>query len=316
LQIATASGSILKMSTHLRILVVVLAASVSVSGPKAFAAPASEEPLLHLVATGRSLVLQKRYDQAIQTFTEALAMKRNDRLAAEIHGELGGVWVEKGALDKAMAEGEAAVRLAPNYFRGYQVRGRVYRHRKQFSSALAEFDRAMQLAPNFAQLYNNRGNVFSDQGQERRAIQDFTEAIRRAPRTLDGYVNRGGSYIQIKEFDRALADLNQAIRLVPSDSDSYNNRGLAHMGKGDYRRALADFRRAAELSPRDPAILDSMAEAYAELGDFDAAIRQLNKALTMKMARSNRTRVERRLARYREHKHFRNVEWTQDESRR
>jgi len=267
LQIAIASANILKMSRSLAQLAVISALSVTLLGQRLFAAPTTSEQLVMLAVTGRKQVQQKKYDEALLTLSKALAMNPTARQAAEIYGERGGVYVEKGELDKAMSDAEAAVRLAPNYFRGYQVRGRIYRHRKQLDRALQEFGRALQLAPQFAQLYNNRGNVFTDKGQPRLAIQDFTEAIRRAPKALDGYVNRGGSYLQIREFDRAIADLNKAIQLFPNDSDAYYNRGLAHMGKDDYQTAIADFTRARALSPRDPEISHAIAEARAKLGE-------------------------------------------------
>jgi tetratricopeptide (TPR) repeat protein len=247
-----------------------------------------------------------------------------------------------------MADGEAAVRVAPNYFRGYQVRGRVYRLRKEFVRALGEFDRAMKLAPDFVQLYNNRGNVFSEMGREERAIQDFSEAIRRAPGTIDGYVNRGGSYLAIGMFEKAIADLDHALRIDPRDGDSYFNRGLAHSGKRDFPAAIADYTKANELSAHDPAILnsiawlkatcpvdsvrngkeavqasleacqltnfkdlnriDTLAAAYAEAGDFDRAIEYMTKILGGKTDSTDRKKFETRLALYRDRKPYRDLE--------
>jgi tetratricopeptide (TPR) repeat protein len=300
------------------------------------------------LAQGRLEVRQKKFDQAILTFSAALQMNPDPKTAAEIYGERGGTYVDKADLNKAMADGEAAVRLAPGYFRGYQVRGRVYRNQKKLDSALAEFEKALQLAPAFAQLYNNRGNVFTDKEQPERAIKDFSEAISHDPQSLDGYVNRGGSYLSIGEFDKAIIDLNHALRIDPRDSDSYYNRGLAHQGKQDYGAAVSDFSRANELSPHDPVMLNSMAwlkatcrldavrngkealkasleacqltgfknsdnldtlaAACAESGDFDRAVEYATKTLERETNPGERKDVQKRLALYRDHKPYRDLQ--------
>jgi tetratricopeptide (TPR) repeat protein len=301
-----------------------------------------------LLVQGRREVSDRKYDAAIQTFLAALQMNPDPKIAAEIHGERGGAYTEKGDLKLALADAEEAVRLAPGYFRGYQVRGRVHRHLKQFDRALAEFDKALKLAPDFAQLFNDRGNVYSDMGREERAIQDYSEAIRRAPETIDGYVNRGGSYLVLGDVDKAIADLNHALRINPRDSDSYYNRALAHNRKHDPRSALSDFTKANELSPHDPAILnsiawlratcpvdsvrngkeavqasleacrltnfkdpnclDTLAAAHAEAGDFDRAIEYMTKILGRKTESTDRKKFEARLALYRDHKPYRDAD--------
>jgi len=150
---------------------VVLASTVAFSGMRVAAAGQSDE-IQRLIAQGRSEVLHKRYDEAVQTFSAALRISSDATTAAEILGNRGGAYIEKGQFDKAKADGDAAIRRAPQYFRGYQLRGRVYRHLKQFDLALSELNMAIKLRPTFAQLYNNRGNVFADKGQSMRAIQD------------------------------------------------------------------------------------------------------------------------------------------------
>lgn len=333
-----------KQSRALAALVVLFLVAVDPT-TRGHAAEKSVEEINRLLLQGREEMRQDKFDQAIRTFSAALDLKPTGELAAEIYGQRAGAYVDKKVLDKAMADGETAVRLAPKYFRGYQVRGRVYRLRKQFDRALYQFDTALTLAPNFAQIYNNRGNVFVDKDQPKRAIQDFSEAIHRAPESIDGYVNRGGSYVTLGEFDKAIVDLNRAVQLDPRDSASYYYRGLAYEGKKNHQAALADFSKANEFSPRDPEFLnwiawlratsphddvrngkealtpglkaceltnfktaeylDTLAAAYAENGDFDQAIRYLTKALGMKINSSDRKEFQQRLALYHARKPYR-----------
>ena len=327
---------------------------VAVGGVVVISAPtfqpafgATADDISRLLLQGRNQDRQDRYDDAIRTFSAALALNPDARMAAELHGERGGAYVDKGDLIKAIADAEAAVRLAPNYFRGYQVRGRVFRHRKQFDRALSEFNTALKLAPDFAQLYNNRGNLFSDKSQHQRAIQDFSEAIRRAPQSPDGYINRGGSYAQIGQLDKAIADFSQAIRIDPRSTHAYLNRAMVSVRKHDYRLGIADYEKANQLSPRDSATLnsiawwkatcpidslrngkeavaaaleacrltsfkrpnevDTLAAAYAEAGDFHHAIEYTTKALGMNPDPKNRKEFEKHLVLFRNRKPYRDI---------
>ena len=332
-----------------------LAFLVAASGVERAAGGAPDE-INRLLIQGRYEDQRRHFDEAIRIFSEALAKNPDARTAAEIHGERGGAYVDKGELDKAMLDAEEAVRLAANYFRGYQVRGRVYRQRKQFDRALNEYNKALSLAPDFSQLYNNRGNVFSDKGEQRRAIQDYTEAIRREPQLADAYVNRGGSFIDLGEFDKAFADLNHALQLHPEDGNAYYDRAIAYKKTRDYSSALADYTKANEIIPHDPDTLnaigwlratcpldsvrdgkhavaasleacrltsfkksdfvDTLAAAYAEAGDFDHAIQYAIQVLKMKIPPDDREGFEKRLSLYRERKPYRDVHPRQPSARR
>jgi tetratricopeptide (TPR) repeat protein len=112
-----------------------------------------------LLARGNAHEYRKQYDQAIFDFSEALLLKPSRHMAAELYGQRGGEYVLKEDFERAMADAEEAIRLAPNYFRGYQTRARLFMHRSQFDRAMADINRAIQLQPDFSGLYVNRGNV-------------------------------------------------------------------------------------------------------------------------------------------------------------
>ena len=173
-----------------------------------------------LIARGEIALRSKRYDEAISIFSAALQSRPPPAVALIMLRLRSDAHIEKGDLDRALADGNEMVRLDPRHFRGYQVRGRVYRRKGQLDKAIADLNVALGLNPTFAQLYNNRGVAYSDKGEDRRAIEDFNQAIRLAPQSIDGYVNRGGSYFSLRDFPKAMADYNVAIRMAPRDGDA------------------------------------------------------------------------------------------------
>jgi len=272
-------------------------------------APQSPEisaKLKSLMAQGEAALTSKHYDEAISRFTEALQLRPQKDAALVIIRLRSDAYIERGNLDKALADANEMIRLDPRHFRGYQVRARVYRRKGELGRAIGDYNLALQLNPSFAQLYNNRGVAYSQKGQEQRAIQDFNEAIRLAPRTIDGYVNRGGSYYSLGDFTRAIADYDMAIRLLPKDPDAYFNRGMVYEKMGNWRKAIADYSEAARLNPEDPAGYDAVAAAYSEIGDFDQAVKYQMQAMNMKgVAPKTLKEMQANLRLYRQHKPYR-----------
>jgi tetratricopeptide (TPR) repeat protein len=109
----------------------------------------------------------------------------------------------------------------------YNNRGLAYRLDHQPDKAIADFDEALALAPDLARAMNNRGLVYEDQRQFDRAIADFDAGLALTPDDGTLRNNRGLAYLDKGQYDRALQDLDQAIRLRPQDAFAHNNRGMA-----------------------------------------------------------------------------------------
>jgi tetratricopeptide (TPR) repeat protein len=271
---------------------------------KSVSAVASMTPAVQsLFDKGQPALRARLYDQAIADFSAALNTNPPAAAAVFILRFRTDAYIAKGELDRALADADKMVQLAPADFRAYQVRGRVYRRKDQPDKAITELTIALRLNPTFAQLYNNRGVAYDDKGQHHRAIQDYNEAIRLAPDTIDGYVNRGGSYYSLHDFDRAMADYNHALGINSSDADTHFNRAVIYEERGDLRRALADYTMAARYNPSDPAVHEALAEICAKTGDFDAAIKHQLRAIDTKgVGTGALAEMQNRLRDYREHK--------------
>ena len=159
------------------------------------------------------------------------------------------LWAEKGELDLAIADYDAAIRLDPGSPTAFNNRGTLWRRKKNTDRAVADFTEAIRLDPLYAAAYNNRGITWRFQDLDR-AIADYSEAIRIDPSYFIAYNNRGNSYREKKEFDRAIADFTEAIRIQPRYAFAYANRGMVYRVKNDYQRALDDYTEAIHLDPK------------------------------------------------------------------
>jgi len=130
----------------------------------------------------------------------------------------------------------------------YHNRGVAHMQKGNLERAIADYNKVLELRPHYADAYYNRGVAFARKGDTERAITDYTKAIENNPRDAGAYRNRGDSYRGKGDFVRAIADYTRAIELDPNDAALYNSRGLAYAGNGDYAYALADATKAATLA--------------------------------------------------------------------
>lgn len=199
-------------------------------------------------------------DTAIRLLSEAIATRRlnNDDLATA-HNNRGIARYHKHEFDKALADYDTAIRLAPVYGPAYLNRGNLYSDKGELDRALADFNTALKISPAYDLAYNSRGAAFYRKGAFDAAIADYDKAISLKPDYGNAYWNRARVYYAKQQYDRALSDFDSAIRYKPSTADIYGDRGDLYFDKGEIDKALADYDAAIRLAP-------NLASAHASRG--------------------------------------------------
>jgi tetratricopeptide (TPR) repeat protein len=227
-------------------------------GPKDNKVPDIDDKALAFFNRGQSHYNQQEYDQAIQSYGEA-------------------------------------IRLRPDYEAAFYGRASAYFSKKDYDRALADLDEALRLEPNFFAVFNDRGNAYSVKGDYARAIQDYDDAIRLKPDFTVAFYNRGRAYYGKRDYERALADLSRAIELDPNYAPAFNNRGLVYNAKRDYEPAIQDYSQAIRLSPKYTTAFNNRGNAYRSLRNYDLAIHDYNEAIRLNpnysLAFNNRARA-------------------------
>lgn len=224
-----------------------------------------------LLQKGVREVLDSLPNQAIFDFSEALLLKPNKRTVAEILGQRSGAYLNKGEVDEATADAEEAVRIDPDYFRGYQARAKIYFVRGKLEKAGIEYAKALRLNPNYAGIYANRGVLLSTKGEDKAAIRDFNTALRLSPGYAEAYLCRGASYATLGQTQKALEDYHRAILADPRQGDAFYDRGLIYRSEGQQDRAISDFTEYIKRVPRKADGYLQRAEVYLAKRDYSSA---------------------------------------------
>jgi tetratricopeptide (TPR) repeat protein len=147
------------------------------------------------------------------------------------------------------------------------------------------------------------------------ALADADAAVALAPDSVGAYFYRGRLRVSRREFPEARADFERALERSRGPQFFLLN-GVAWFFATCPDQSARDGRRAVDLATKacevkqwkDDHALDTLAAAYAETGDFDQAIKWQSQALKLYGdAGDSRSGMQKRLALYKQHKAYREV---------
>jgi tetratricopeptide (TPR) repeat protein len=253
-----------------------------------------------------------RLDDALRASDEAVA---HDPQLADAFEARARVWLRKGNKERAAADyARAADLMKPREARDFLDRSILYELAGDADKALADADRALELAPRLSAAFRQRGSVYRGQNDRARAVAEYKQALAvLAPRLAADYFDRGWLYNELGDYDHAAADLEQAIllglksgelhaelahayrnhkdydkaaphldealRLLPADALLYGERGALSFARGRYKDAIKDYSEALRLNSSDAPTYVNRGDAYFQSGDNRRAVEDYSQAL-------------------------------------
>lgn len=162
----------------------------------------------------------------------------------------------------------------------YLLRAQQYNLLKQYDKALADFNKAVELAPSDARARMDRANLYMEMKNIPLALKDCNEIIVQQPKEIPFYELRAKIFEANKQPDRALFDLSKIIALSKTDPPAYLRRGQLYDRLGDYPKAIADYTVAADLNPSDDEAFRLRGGSYFKLGQYPQAINDYTEAIS------------------------------------
>jgi tetratricopeptide (TPR) repeat protein len=114
-------------------------------------------------------------------------------------------------------------------------RGVELKQKGDLDAALKDYDAALGLNPADFFAFNNRANIRRDKGDTAGAIADYTEAVRLEPAYVAAFVNRGLVQERAGDLEAARASFNAALA---APATKFRNSPGGHQIARERLRAL------------------------------------------------------------------------------
>jgi tetratricopeptide (TPR) repeat protein len=228
-------------------------------------------------------------------------INNENRQYAEYCWEIGNIYDQQGALDRAIEEYGQAIKFYPGYTQAYYNRGRAHLKKGENDLAIADLGEAIRLARNdksfndnksfTASAFYSRGIAYACKGDNDQAIRDYTDAITLKPDFAEALRGRGHAHLDrgqargkgelaIVDFDAAIKDLDEVIiRLNVGEFGDFYNRGLAYACKGDNDQAITDYKAAITLKPDFAEAFHGLGLAYHNKRKYHRTIKKFDRAI-------------------------------------
>jgi len=192
-----------------------------------------------------------RFDEAIQEYKTALALKPDD---AETHLNLGNIYGAMGHVDQAIQEYKTVIALKPDFAATHYDLGIVYKNLDRLEEAIQEFQIALKLQPDFFQAHINLGNTYEALGHHDAAILEFKTVLALKPDFAVAHYDLGVVYKDFGRLEETIQEFQITLKLQPDFMQAHYSLGQVYQQMGRIQEAIHEFEQALQINPDyDPA---------------------------------------------------------------
>lgn len=169
---------------------------------------------------GHVLGQEKKYDEAVLHFEEALRIKP-DFFDALVN--MGVTRFEQGRPEEAVSYYQRALDVEPRSGKAHMQLGLALIQLKKDEDALQHFRTALELAPNNPDVRTNLGLMLARQGKLSEASLQLEEAVHLNPNSAEAHNNLGLVFLMAKQPEKSLPHFSEALRLKPDLTVAQDN---------------------------------------------------------------------------------------------
>jgi type IV pilus assembly protein PilF len=168
---------------------------------------------------------------------------------AQLHQEIAAGFYERGQMEVALQELDAAVKLDAKNAKIYNTYGLVYAMLGQDAKAQANFQQAIELAPSDSEIRQNWGWFLCTHGRARESLAEFDAAVRNPLyKTPDiALTNAGKCAIEAGEVAQGEAYLKRALSVNPANAQAAYSLSLLFYRSGRLDDARTVMKRVVQI---------------------------------------------------------------------
>jgi protein O-mannosyl-transferase len=200
----------------------------------------------------------------------------------QAHHGLGNLFLDRGQIDKAIEQYQAAIAIEPDNAMAHYNLGVALASMGRLDEAIEQYRKTVQLQPNDAAAQNNLGQALLIRGQIEKGMTHCQEALRIDPQFAEAHYNVGNVLYFRGRMDEAIAEYQAAVRTKPELAPAHYHLGLALARRGRFDDAIVEYRKALETKSDFAAeVHNALGLALAARGRPDEAIIHYRKALAI-----------------------------------
>ncbi len=151
---------------------------------------------------------------------------------------------------------------------------RRYLQQGNLELAIAEYEAALRLAPDLVEAHVELGDVYLRAGDLEKALCSFQSALDIEPGEIKAHLGMGDAYILTGEFAAAAYHYQFVVDQDPGVAGPHGKLGVCQLRQGDLEPGHAECELALRLDARSPEGHFCMGVFYAQQGDTDLARRE------------------------------------------
>ena len=185
-------------------------------------------------------LLERAYEASPEDVTQARRLAERGRViegseylgavvpeSADVHDVLGVARASKGAVDEAIVEFRAALRLEPDAARPHWHLGRALVSRGMRADAIEHLRRSVQLEPGNGQAHYDLAIVLLQGRAFDEAVEHLRATLRLTPDFVGAHNNLGIALASQGKVDEAIGQFQQALALDPESTETRHNLSIA-----------------------------------------------------------------------------------------
>ena len=238
-----------------------------------------------LKALGNDAFKAKRYDEAINQYTKAIAADPNCEACSAIYSNRAASFQALGRYGEALKDAEDCVRVKPAWLKGHFRKGVALESLQKLDEAMRAFEDALKTEPGNEEVQERLSAI-------RERIKTRNESTKPANcRTADEAKTIGNSLFGLGRYDVAAEFYGRAIMLTPGDSEEkanyYSNRAACRQQIHDYKGVIDDANAALGINPNHVKALLRRGIAYEGIEKWKQALDDFNKVNQLSPGMSN-----------------------------
>ncbi len=143
------------------------------------------------------------------------------------------------------------IKLKPEFYEAWIVRGNVLHAMDNHFEALLHYDRALSIKDTVSDAWNNRGMAFGDIGMYAEAELSFRRSISILD-AVEPHMGLANMYVSIMRLQDGVNEYHEAIKINPGLFDARFNLGVTLLGQGNWDEGFSEYEWRWQNTPYPP----------------------------------------------------------------